>query len=274
MTTSGKTKWTAPRLRGLKGAEAIVALTAYDFTMAKWMDEAGVHMVLVGDSLGMTVLGYDTTLPVTLDQMLHHTAAVTRAVTSAMVITDMPFMSYQVSVEQALANAGRCVQTAGADGVKIEGGAIRAPTIRALVENGIPVLGHIGLLPQSVRAMGGYRVQGRTGEEAERLIEDARAVVEAGAFALVLEGMPPDVAQAITEAISIPTIGIGAGPDCDGQILVVNDLLGMTEKPPKFAKAYANLGEQMRQAFAAYAADVRDRRFPGPEHSYRSSEAS
>ncbi|HMP74530.1 MAG TPA: 3-methyl-2-oxobutanoate hydroxymethyltransferase [Kiritimatiellia bacterium] len=263
MSALTSTSWTAPRIRKLKGKEKVVVLTAYDYTLARWMDEAGVQMVLVGDSLGMTVLGYETTLPVTLEHMLHHTAAVTRAVKSAMVITDMPFMSYQVSVEQALANAGRCVQEAGAAGVKVEGGAFRGPVIRGLVENGIPVLGHIGLLPQSVHAMGGYRMQGKTDADAERLIADAKAVEEAGAFAVVLEGMPAEVGRAVTEAVSIPTIGIGAGPDCDGQVLVVNDLLGLTEKPPSFAKAYARLGEEARSAFAEYVREVRDGTFPG-----------
>ncbi|HEY8240173.1 MAG TPA: 3-methyl-2-oxobutanoate hydroxymethyltransferase [Kiritimatiellia bacterium] len=263
------TKWTAPRIRALKGREKVIVLTAYDCYMARLMDEAGVHMVLVGDSLGMTVLGYETTLPVSMDQMLHHTAAVTRGTKDAMVVTDLPFMSYQVSIEQALANAGRCLQEAGADGVKVEGGAVRAPTIRALVENGIPVLGHIGLLPQSVRAMGGYKVQGKTQSDADRLIADAKAVEEAGAFAMVLEGMPTDVAAAITKAVRLPTIGIGAGPECDGQVLVVNDMLGMTgHVAPKFVKRYADLGADMKKAFASYKKEVQDGKFPGEEHCY------
>ncbi|MCP5488633.1 MAG: 3-methyl-2-oxobutanoate hydroxymethyltransferase [Verrucomicrobia bacterium] len=261
-------KWTAPKIRSLKGNQKVVCLTAYDCTFARWMDEAGVPLILVGDSLGMTVLGYGSTLPVTLDQMLHHTAAVCRGVTSAMVITDMPFMSYQVSVQQALENAGRCLQEGGADGVKLEGGKIRAESIRALVDNGIPVLGHIGLLPQSVKAMGGYRVQGKTEEAARQLIEEAKAVEDAGAFALVLEAMPPSVAQAITEAVSLPTIGIGAGRSCDGQVLVINDLLGLTDKPPKFAKAYAKLGEETRRAIAAYRDEVQSGAFPGDEQTY------
>jgi 3-methyl-2-oxobutanoate hydroxymethyltransferase len=263
------TKWTAPRIRALKGREKVVVLTAYECYGARLMDEAGVHLVLVGDSLGMTVLGYETTLPVTLDEMLHHTAAVVRGVTRAMVVTDLPFLSYQVSMEQALANAGRCLKEAGADGVKVEGGTVRAPTIRALVDNGIPVLGHIGLLPQSVRAMGGYKVQGKTESDAERLISDARAVEAAGAFAVVLEGMPADVAGEITSAIRIPTIGIGAGPKCDGQVLVVNDLLGMTGSvAPKFVKRYAELGADMKKAFSSYKKDVQEGTFPGPEHCY------
>lgn len=262
------TKWTAPKLRGLKGKDKIVCLTAYDCTFARWMDEAGVPLILVGDSLGMTVLGYENTLPVTLDQMLHHTAAVSRGVTSAMVVTDLPFMTYQVSVEQALASAGRCVKEAGADGVKVEGGAIRAETIRALVANGIPVLGHIGLLPQSVKAMGGYRVQGKTDEAAARLADEARAVEAAGAFAVILEAMPPAVAEAITNAVSIPTIGIGAGRGCDGQVLVIHDVLGLTESPPKFAKAYAQLGPAVKNAIAAYRDEVKSGTFPGDGQTY------
>ncbi len=256
------TKWTVPRIRALKGVEKIPVLTAHDVGTARLADEAGLPMLLVGDSLGMTVLGYANTLPVTLDQMLHHTAAVTRGTKYALVVTDLPFLTYQASVAEAITNAGRCLKEAGADAVKLEGGEVRVPHVRALVENGIPVLGHIGLLPQSVHAMGGYRVQGRTEEEAERLLRDARALDEAGVFALVLEGMPADVARRVTEAISVPTIGIGAGPHCDGQVLVVHDLLGLTERPPSFAKAYANLRTVIASAFAAYRDDVREGRFP------------
>lgn len=262
-------KWTAPRIRALKGKSKVVTLTAYDFFTARLLDEVGVHVILVGDSLGMTVLGYETTLPVSMDEMLHHTAAVARGVKQAMVVTDLPFLSYQVSISQALENAGRCLQKAGADAVKVEGGEIRVSVIRALVENGIPVLGHIGLLPQSVRAMGGYRVQGKTDADAERLIHDARAIEEAGVFAMVVEGVPADVAGAITKAVSVPTIGIGAGPQCDGQVLVVNDMLGMTGNvAPKFVKRYASLGEEMKSAFEAYKRDVESGKFPGPEHCY------
>lgn len=262
------TKWTAPRIRAAKGKQRLAMLTAYEAATARLLDEAGLPLILVGDSLGMTALGYATTLPVTLDQMLHHTAAVVRGNRNAMVIADLPFLTYQISVAQAVESAGRCLKEAGADGVKIEGGAFRAPVVRALVENGIPVLGHIGLLPQSVNAMGGYRVQGRTAEDAAQLVEDARALEEAGVFALVLEGMPSAVAQRITEAVSMPTIGIGAGPACDGQVLVINDLLGLTEKPPKFVKAYADLRGQVQRAVAAYKDDVEGGRFPGPEHCY------
>ncbi len=263
------TRWTAPRIASLKGREKIVSLTAYDFSMARMLDEAGIHLILVGDSLGMTMLGYENTLPVTLDQMLHHTAAVARGAPHSLVVTDLPFLTYQVSVEQALSNAGRCIKEAGAGAVKVEGGAFRAPTIRALVENGIPVLGHIGLTPQSIRAMGGYKVQGRKAGEAEDLIADARAVAEAGAFAIVLEAMPSDLASAITSAVPVPTIGIGAGAGCDGQILVLHDILGLYgEFKPKFVKRYANLGPEIKKALAEYSAEVREGKFPGPEQSY------
>ena len=269
------TKWTAPRVCALKGKQKIAMLTAGDFTTARLMDEAGLPCILVGDSLGMTMLGYTSTLPVTLEQMLHHTAAVARGATHALVITDLPFMSYQASLEQALTSAGRCLKEAGADAVKLEGGEVRAPTIKALVENGIPVLGHIGILPQSVKAAGGYRVQGKTESEARRLLDEARAVAEAGAFAIVLEGMPPDVAQTITGDIAIPTIGIGAGPACDGQVLVVSDLLGLTGgHVPKFAKQYAQLGVAMTQAFAGYRREVESGAFPSADYTYRSRETS
>lgn len=266
-------KWTAPRIRALKGKQKIAMLTAGDFTTARIIDEAGIPCALVGDSLGMTMLGYDSTLPVTLEQMLHHTAAVVRGAKNALVITDLPFMSYQASIEQALLSAGRCIKEAGADAVKLEGGAVRAPTIQALVDNGIPVLGHIGILPQSVKSAGGYRLRGKTVSDAKLLLEEAHAVAEAGAFAVVLEGMPPDVAGDITAAIDIPTIGIGAGPSCDGQVLVVSDLLGLTAgHVPKFAKPYAQLSSAMLQAFMAYRRDVETGAFPSAEYTYRSAD--
>jgi 3-methyl-2-oxobutanoate hydroxymethyltransferase len=267
------TKWTAPRIRALKGKHKIAMLTAGDFTTARMLDEAGIPCVLVGDSLGMTMLGYESTLPVTLEQMLHHTAAVVRGAKNALVITDLPFMSYQASIEQAMLSAGQCLKVAGADAVKLEGGVVRAPTIEALVDNGIPVLGHIGILPQSVKSVGGYRVRGKTQSDAKLLLEEAIAVAEAGAFAVVLEGMPPDVASEITATIDIPTIGIGAGPACDGQVLVVSDLLGLTGgHVPKFAKQYAKLGDEMRQAFMAYRREVEAGAFPSEEFTYRSDE--
>lgn len=262
-------KWTAVRIRAMKGRKKIACLTAYDFATARILDETGIPLILVGDSLAMAILGYDTTLPVTMEAMLHHTAAVTRGVAGALVVADMPFMSYQVSVEQALENAGRFVKESGAGAVKIEGGRCRAPTTKALTENGIPVLAHIGLTPQSIHALGGYKVQGRKSSEAQRLVEDARVLEEAGAFAVVLECLPPALGEEITKAIGIPTIGIGAGPHCDGQILVTHDLLGIVgDVTPKFVKRYADMGAAMKQAFTEYQNDVEQGRFPGPEHGY------
>jgi 3-methyl-2-oxobutanoate hydroxymethyltransferase len=262
-------EWTVPRIRALKGKGRITSLTAYDFSIARLVDEAGIQLVLVGDSLGMTVLGYEDTIPVTMADMLHHTAAVARGARHALVVADMPFLSYQVSIEQAVLNAGRFIKESGADAVKIEGGAFRVPTIRALIENGIPVLGHIGLTPQSIHAMGGYKVQGKTEEGADRILADAKAIEEAGVFAMVLEGMPAALASRITAAVGVPTIGIGAGAGCDGQVLVVNDVLGLYgEFKPKFVKRYANLGPEIRKAFDQYRKEVEDGSFPGPEHSY------
>lgn len=263
------TTWTTAAIRAAKGKHPLACLTAYDYQGARLMDEAGLPLILVGDSLAMTVMGYPNTLPVTMEEMLHHTRAVVRAVKRALVVADMPFMSYQASTSQAVANAGRFLKEAGAGAVKIEGGAFRAPLVRTLVENGIPVLGHIGLTPQSVQETGGYRVEGRTPAAAAALLADAQALEAAGAFALVLECMPAPVAATISRALAIPTIGIGAGAGCDGQILVTHDLLGMfTAFTPKFVKRYAELGEAMGAAFAAYKADVEKREFPGPEHSY------
>ena len=262
-------KWTANRIRELKGSGKIVCLTAYDYSTARIVDRSGIQLILVGDTLAMTMLGYATTLPVTMEQMLDHTAAVVRGVSEALVVADMPFMSYQVSVESALANAGRFLKEAGADAVKIEGGAFRAPVVAALVSNGIPVLGHIGLTPQSLRQMGGYKVQGKKSEDARRLVADARALEKAGVFALVLECVPAGLGAEITKAVRIPTIGIGAGQRCDGQILVTHDLLGLYgELRPKFVKQYANLGAEMEKAFREYKSDVESGVFPGAEHSY------
>ncbi len=258
------------KIRSLyRNQEKITALTAYDAAMGKLADECGVEMILVGDSLGMTVLGYKNTLSVTLEQSLHHTAAVVRGVTRAMVLGDMPFLTYQVTPEQALRNAGRYLQEAGAAGVKLEGGERMAPTIERLVKTGIPVLGHIGILPQSVLAEGGYRVHGREQKEAERLMADARAVEQAGAFAIVLEGIPRGLSRKITDSLNIPTIGIGAGPECDGQIQVINDLLGLFEDfVPHHTKRYADLGNQIRQALQQYREEVRNSQFPGPEETF------
>lgn len=264
-----KDKWTAPRIRALKGRGRIACLTAYDHPTARRLDEAGFPLVLVGDSVGMTQLGYDTTLPVTMDEMLHHAAAVARGAGRALVVADLPFLSYQASTEDAIRNAGRLLKEAGVDAVKLEGGFHCADTVRALIECGIPVMGHVGLAPQSVRTMGGYRVQGRDADSAARIRNDARALDAAGCFAIVLEGIPAALAGEITREIGAPTIGIGAGPECDGQVLVVNDMLGLSgDFAPKFVKRYAELGSVMLEAFRVYRADVEQGRFPGPEHAY------
>ncbi|GAF98479.1 unnamed protein product, partial [marine sediment metagenome] len=247
----------------------VVCLTAYDCSMARIADEAGIHLLLVGDSLAMTVLGYETTLPVTMEEMLHHTAAVVRGTKNALVVADMPFMSYQASVEEAIENAGRFMKGTGAGAVKIEGGAFRGPLVKTFVENGIPVLGHIGLTPQSVRETGGYKVRGKNEKDAEQLIEDAKELEEAGVFAVVLECVPAELGKKITGLVNIPTIGIGAGNGCDGQILVSHDLLGLfSEVTPKFVKKYADLGSGMKQAFEVYRREVEDGTFPSEEHSY------
>ena len=254
------------------GAEdaRIVMVTAYDYTMARLVDASGVDMVLVGDSLGMVMQGHDSTLPVTLDQMVYHTQCVSRGLKRAHLVADMPFMSYQISQEEALRSAGRFVKEGGAQSVKLEGGERTAPAIARCVEAGIPVVGHIGLTPQSVHAMGGFKVQGRSEEAADRLLRDARAVEEAGAFCLVLEGIPAPLAAEITQSLTIPTIGIGAGPSCDGQVLVCNDILGLDLSfQPRFVKRYAQLETQMVAAFQAYAEEVRSGAFPGPEHSFK-----
>ncbi len=262
-------KWTTTRVRQAKGKHKLACLTAYDYATAMLIDRAGIPLLLVGDSLGMTMLGYTTTLPVTMEDMLHHTRAVVRGTTQGLVIADMPFLSYQVSVEQGLANAGRFLKEAGADSVKIEGGAFRAPLVQSLVGNGIPVVGHIGLTPQSVKAFGGYKVQGRAKEHEAALLADARALEAAGCFAIVLECIPESLGQQITDAIDIPTIGIGAGRHCDGQVLVTHDMLGLhSDVTPKFAKRYAELGEAMQSAFAAYRQDVESGAFPSGQHVY------
>lgn len=261
--------WTVPRIREMKGSRKIACLTAADYATARLIDDAGVQLILVGDSLAMTVLGYETTLPVTMEEMLHHTAAVARGVTNALVVADMPFMSYQASVEEALSNAGRFLKESNAHGVKIEGGAIRAPLVRALVENGIPVLGHIGLTPQSVREMGGYKVQGKVTEEARALLKDAKELASAGVFGIVLECVPASLAGEITADIAVPTIGIGAGTDCDGQILVTNDMLGFrSDVSPRFVKQYARIGERMATAFEEYKKEVEEGVFPSKENCY------
>ena len=250
--------------------ERIVMVTAYDYSMARLVDRAGVDMVLVGDSLGMVVQGHDDTLPVTMDHMVYHTRCVSRGLERAHLVADMPFMSFQINAEKALMSAGRLLKEGRAQSVKLEGGERSAKAITACVQAGIPVVGHVGLTPQSVNAMGGFRIQGRSGDQADAVIRDALAVQEAGAFCLVLEGMPSDVAAEITQRLDIPTIGIGAGVHCDGQVLVCNDILGMDLSfAPRFVKRYARLEETAVEAFETFASEVRDGSFPGPEHSFR-----
>jgi len=245
--------------------QKIINLTAYDYPFAKLLDECGVHLILVGDSLGNVVQGEDSTLPVTMDQMIYHTRIVAKGVSRAMVIGDMPFMSYQTSITDAVANAGRFLKETGASAVKLEGGAAVSNIIRAITEAGIPVQAHIGLTPQSVHQMGGYKVQ----RDEERLLSDAKEVEAAGAFSVVLEGIPSPIAEKITQALRIPTIGIGAGPACDGQVLVLHDMLGLFDRyRPKFVKQYANLAEVAREAVTAYGKEVQDGTFPGEEHCY------
>jgi len=249
--------------------EPIVAVTAYDHPSAREADAAGVDVILVGDSLGMVVLGHDDTLQVTMDDMLHHARAVARARTRAMRVGDMPFLSYQADVAEAVRNAGRFLADGGMDAVKLEGGRERAATVRAVVQAGIPVMGHVGLTPQSVRALGGYRVQGATAASAGRLLDDARALEDAGCFSIALEAVPDRLAALVTGRLAIPTIGIGAGAGCDGQILVWHDLLGWEEQlAPRFVRRYATMAADARTALGTYAADVRGRRFPAPEHAY------
>lgn len=267
--TQTRTKVTTLALRRKKLLrEPITMLTAYDYPTALAMDLAGVDSILVGDSLGMVVLGYENTLPVTMEDMLHHCRAVARGARFALLIGDMPFMSYQVSASEALRNAGRFLQEAGMDAVKLEGGRERTDAIESMVSAGIPVMGHIGLTPQSVNQLGGFRPQGRDLVTARRLLEDARILQDAGCFSLVLESVPRRLAGLISERLEIPTIGIGAGIGCDGQVLVTHDLLGLFEKfTPRFVKKYADLHFEMRNAFEAYKADVESRAFPAQEHS-------
>jgi 3-methyl-2-oxobutanoate hydroxymethyltransferase len=254
--------------------EIITMLTAYDYPTAMAMDKAGVDSILVGDSLGMVVLGYENTLPVTMEEMLHHCRAVARGAKTALLVGDMPFMSYQVSVEEATRNAGRFLQQGGMDAVKLEGGRERAEAIRSITAAGIPVMGHLGLTPQSVNQLGGFRAQGKTALAAKRLVEDAQILEETGCFSIVLESVPARLANLISKKISIPTIGIGAGAGCDGQVLVTHDLLGLFDRfTPKFVKKYANFHDDMRKAFADYIEDVETKRFPAPEHTVEMDDA-
>jgi len=258
-----------------KRGEKIAMLTAYDYPTARILDEAGVPIILVGDSLGMVVLGYDSTLPVTMADMIHHTKAVVRGSQRAHVVADMPFMSYQAGPEDALRNAGRLMQEAGAQSVKLEGGKTVAETVRRLVEAGIPVMGHIGLTPQSLHQFGGYKVQGKTPAAAVKLLNDAQALEEAGAYAIVLETIPAALAELITERVSIPTIGIGAGPHCDGQVQVLHDMLGLyPEFVPKHAKQYAQLAEDAGRAVREYMAEVAEGQFPTEKESFIMDEAA
>jgi 3-methyl-2-oxobutanoate hydroxymethyltransferase len=270
-------KTTTRSLRAMKRKnEKIAMLTAYDYAFARIVDQAGIDIILVGDSLGNVVQGRNTTLPVTLDEMIYHTTLVARGAKNAMVVGDMPFMSYQVSPEQALANCGRLVKESGAEAVKLgaeavklEGGEPMAGTISRLTSVGIPVMGHVGLTPQSVHQLGGYRVQGKKDREAERLINDALAVQQAGAFSIVLECVPTELAGTVSEKLKIPTIGIGAGVHCDGQVLVLHDLLGLTEGTgPKFVKRYAEIGSAAAEAVSHFISEVRGSEYPGDEHSY------
>ena len=249
--------------------ERFAMLTAYDALSAHLLDEAGIPLILVGDTLGMVMLGHDDTLPVTVDQMLHHTAAVRRGAKNAFVVGDMPFMSYQASTDEGFRNAGRFLKEAGAHAVKLEGGGRVLDLVARLTDAGIPVMGHLGLTPQSVNQFGGYRVQGRSDEQAHQIVKDAKSLEAAGAFALVLEAVPSALAAEVTDSLHIPTIGIGAGPHCSGQVLVFHDFLGITEgKAPRFVKRYAQLGAEIRGAAARFAAEVADGTYPGPEHAY------
>jgi 3-methyl-2-oxobutanoate hydroxymethyltransferase len=254
--------------------EKIPMLTAYDYVTAKMVDESGVPLILVGDSLGMVMLGYESTIPVTMDEMIHHTKAVVRGVKQALVIGDMPFMTYHTSISDALHNAARFIQEGGAQTVKLEGGEVVAEQVRRLVECGIPVMGHIGVTPQSMHQLGGFKARGKVVEEAKKLLNDASILEEAGAFAIVLECTPAPLSKLITEKLTIPTIGIGAGPDCDGQVQVISDILGLyTEFVPKHAKRYARLAGEIKTAVADYISEVKSLSFPTAEQSYTMDES-
>jgi 3-methyl-2-oxobutanoate hydroxymethyltransferase len=263
------TRVTVPDVMAAKGQRKLSMLTAYDYSTALWVDRSGVDMILVGDSLAMVMLGHEDTLSVGMTEMLHHTRAVTRAAKRALVVGDMPFLSYQVSVEQAVLNAGRFLQEGRAQAVKLEGGARVLAQVQAMVAAGIPVQGHLGLTPQSAAQLGGFKVQGKSAEAAKVLIEDAQALAEAGCFSIVLEAIPAAIAARITASVAVPTIGIGAGADCDGQVLVVHDVLGLYERfRPRFVKQYAQLGEEMLKALTQYREEVEQGLFPGPEHGF------
>ena len=265
-----RAKVTAPAIVEMKRrGEVVTVVTAYDYPTARLADEAGVEVLLVGDSVGSVVLGYESTLPVTMEDMLHHTKAVARARPAALVVGDMPFMSYQASVEQAVINAGRFVQEAGADAIKLEGGERVAESVRRIVEAGIPVMGHLGLTPQSVLAFGGYKVQARGEADQERLLREAKLLEASGCFAIVLEGIPAKLGALVSRELHVPTIGIGAGVHCDGQVLVTHDMLGLYfGRQAKFVRRYAEVGDVIRDAYGRYVADVKARKFPGDAESY------
>lgn len=263
-------KTTATFKKAKADGKKLTMLTAYDYSTAALVDGAGIDGILVGDSLGNVMLGYEDTISVTMEDMIHHGAAVARGAKDCLVVIDMPFMSYQESIEEAVHNAGRLMKEGRANAVKLEGGASVAAQIKAITDAGIPVMAHLGLTPQSINAFGGYKVQGKTEAAAKKLLEDAKAVEAAGAFSVVLECVPSALAAMVTKSLSIPTIGIGAGSDCDGQILVYQDLLGMfSDFTPKFVKRYAEIGSAMKEAFKAYIADVQSSAFPAPEHGYK-----
>lgn len=264
---------TTHKIRQMKGKKKIVMLTAYDAPSARILSDCGVDIILVGDSVGNTLLGYESTIPVTLNDIIHHSAAVARAKPNSLIVGDLPFMSYKISEEQALENCGRMLQEGGAEAVKMEGSGRIADRVEAVVQAGIPVMGHIGLTPQSIYEFGGYRVQGRTIESAELLVQQARRLEDAGAFSLVIELVPDETAKKITESVEIPTIGIGAGPHCDGQVLVLWDMLGLFDDfKPKFVKKYANIRSVMSDAVKQYVAEVREGEFPDMEHSFAMEE--
>jgi 3-methyl-2-oxobutanoate hydroxymethyltransferase len=266
---SDAAKTTAPEIAGRKGGEKLVMLAAYDVMTARLAEAAGIDLILVGDSLGSVVLGYPSTVPVTMEEILHHTRAVVRGVRRTHVVADMPFMSFQVDDAEAIRNAGRLIKEGGADSVKVEGGRTMADRVRAIVRAGIPVMGHVGLTPQSAGALGGLRVQGNSPEAARALLDDARAIAEAGAFSLVIEVVPAALAEYVSERVPVPTIGIGAGAGCDGQVLVAADLLGLEDRlAPRYVKRYAELGRATRDAFARFVAEVRAGDFPAREHTY------
>lgn len=270
MSATDGRKVTTRRLREMKAkGEPIACLTAYDHLMAHMLDKAGIDVILVGDSAGMVFAGHDTTIPMTMDQMLYHAEVVARAVQRALVVADLPFMSYQISEEDALRNAGRFIKESLTEAVKVEGGEHVCSTIRRIVNSGIPVMGHLGLTPQSIHSFGSYRIRGASDEEAERILNDARALEEAGVFAIVLEKIPADLARRVTRVLQIPTIGIGAGADCDGQILITHDMLGIfTKFRPRFVRRYAELEQVMEAAFNSYREDVKRRSFPSEDESY------